>query len=109
MTAKARDPPAHRLLVDLLQDRCLARLGSGARFVALTSAARRHLGRRCDYRRRRSAPLQPARQAGHAGPARRRGDGNCRRRGRPRVRRDYPARPETGGQVADYFAPPAAA
>jgi len=46
---------------------------------------RRHLGRRCDYRRRRSAPLQPARQAGHAGPARRRGDANCRRRGRPRA------------------------
>src|SRR5215469_6894752 len=29
-----------RLLVDLLEDRCLARLGSGARFVALISAAR---------------------------------------------------------------------
>jgi len=36
-----------------------------------------------------------------AGPARRRADANCRRRGRPRARRDYPARPETGGQVAD--------
>src|SRR5262249_54489832 len=29
-----------RLLVDLPQDRCLARLGSGARLVALNSAAR---------------------------------------------------------------------
>jgi hypothetical protein len=34
---------SHRLLVDLCQDRCLARLGLGTRFVALTSAA--HAGR----------------------------------------------------------------
>jgi hypothetical protein len=30
---------AHRLLVSLTQDRCLARLGPGVRFVALISAA----------------------------------------------------------------------
>lgn len=36
-------PSAHRLLVPLTQDRCLARLGPGARAVALTSAA--HAGR----------------------------------------------------------------
>ena len=36
-------PGAHRLLVSLTQDRCLARLGLGARPVALTSAA--HAGR----------------------------------------------------------------
>jgi DDE domain len=40
-----QDSPAgshsHRLLVDLPQDRCLARLGLGARLVALISVARR--------------------------------------------------------------------